>query len=384
MASTFNANPGIGPSTLLDKLQCLVVLPLLPLTVFQVLVRRFISPPENLSLKADFICSLLRGAQPYLPMSILRDLTTSPESRFPTAKRFANTPDLYEKVSGKDFSGHWICKGCPGKPTPVSKVDLVIYYLHGGAYQIGHPASAIAPFLRIAELADKKGISVAVFALDYSLTPEAKYPTQVNQAKAAYRYLLEDQNIDSSKLAILGDSAGAHLILNLLSVMADDEKSLPKPGIGAFLVAPWIDLRCSKDGSFVRNKDCDYLVRDLLITAGEQVIPRKNDATAAHIINFSLQRPNKKSWADILPSKVWVGIGSNDTLLDDAVAFAERAKADGVNVDLNIDEGKVHDWHIVEDIFDTDNYFATVGELPEGMMKGAATMARAIFSTMSR
>jgi acetyl esterase/lipase len=266
----------------------------------------------------------------------------------------------------------------------VSKVDLVIYYLHGGAYQIGHPASAIAPFLRIAELADKKGISIAVFALDYSLTPEVKYPTQVNQAKAAYRYLLEDQNIDSSKLALLGDSAGAHLILNLLSVMADDEKSLPKPGVGAFLVAPWIDLRCTKDGSYVRNKDNDYLVRDLLIAAGEQVITRENDATVAHIINFSLLRPNKKSWANILPSKVWVGIGSNDVLLDDAVAFVERVKADGVNVDFDIDEGKVHDWHIVEDIFDTDNYFATVGELPEGMMKGAATMAEDVLSAVSR
>jgi acetyl esterase/lipase len=260
----------------------------------------------------------------------------------------------------------------------------VIYYLHGGAYQIGHPASAIAPFLRIAELADKKGISVAVFALDYSLTPEAKHPTQVNQAKAAYRYLLEDQNIDSSKLAVLGDSAGAHLILNLLSIMADDVKSLPKPGVGVFLVAPWIDLRCTKDGSYVRNKDNDYLVRDLLIAAGEQVIPREHDATAAHIINFSLPRPNKKSWADILPSKVWVGIGSNDVLLDDAVAFVERVKADGVNVDFDVDEGKVHDWHIVEDIFDTDNYFATVGELPEGMMTGAASMAEAVLSGVSR
>lgn len=65
MASMFSANPGIGPSTLLDKLQCLVVLPLLPLTILQVLMRRFISPPENLSLKADFICSLLRGYVPF-------------------------------------------------------------------------------------------------------------------------------------------------------------------------------------------------------------------------------------------------------------------------------------------------------------------------------
>lgn len=259
----------------------------------------------------------------------------------------------------------------------------MIYYLHGGAYQVGHPASAVAPFLRIAELAEKKGISIAVFALDYSLTPEAKYPTQVNQAKAAYRYLLNDQNIDPSKLAIVGDSAGAHLILNLLSVLAE-EKSFTKPGAGAFLIAPWIDIRCANDGSYVRNAKNDYLLRDRLIRAGEQVMPRKYDATAAHIINFSLPRPNKQSWADILPSKVWVGIGSNDVLLDDAVTFVKQAKTDGVDVDFDIDEGKVHDWQIVEDIFDTDNYFATIGELPKGMMKGAAEIARAIFSTMSR
>lgn len=259
----------------------------------------------------------------------------------------------------------------------------MIYYLHGGAYQVGHPASAIAPFLRIAELADKRGLSIAVFALDYSLTPEAKYPTQVNQAKAAYSYLLNDQNIDPSKLAIVGDFAGAHLTLNLLSVLAE-ERSLTKPGAGAFLIAPWIDIRCANDGSFVRNKDNEFLPRNRLVRAGEQVMPRDHDAKLSYIINFSLPRPNTQSWADILPSKVWVGIGSNDVLLDDAVAFVKQAKADGVDVEFDIDEGKVHDWQIVEDIFYTDNYFATIGELPKGMMKGAAEIARAIFSTMSR
>ncbi|KAI4718726.1 alpha/beta-hydrolase [Aureobasidium sp. EXF-10727] len=384
MAAAFDPNPSIGPPTLMDKLQCLVLLPILPMTCLRVLLRRLVWGTNNLSFKADFICSVLRAAQTFLPISMLRALTKEPEPKFPLSRRFADTKsELYQEVSTADFSGRWICKGCPRKPTAASKVDLVILYVHGGAYQIGHPASAIAPFLRIAEIADEKGISVAVFVLDYSLTPEAQYPTQVNQAKAAYNYLLNDQHVDHSKIAMLGDSAGAHLILNLLCVLAD-EKLLPKPEAGAFLVAPWIDLRCSKDGSFVRNKDADYLVRDLLITAGEQVMPRELDTTASHIVNFSLPRPNKQSWAEILPSKVWVGIGSNDTLLDDAVAFVDRVKADGVQVDFEIDNGKVHDWHIVEDVFDTDTYFATVGEVPERMMKGAATMARAVLSTVSR
>jgi acetyl esterase/lipase len=259
----------------------------------------------------------------------------------------------------------------------------VIYYLHGGAYRFGHPASSIAPFLRIAELADKRGISIAVFALDYSFAPEAKYPTQLNEAKAAYRYLLKDQNIDPAKLAIFGDSAGGHLLLNLLCALAD-EKSLPKPSAGAFLISPWLDLRCSNDGSFIRNQHLDWLVYSELKQAGEQVMPRKLDKTVPHIVNFVLPRPDKQSWADILPSKVFVAMGGNEMLLDDAVAWVDQIKADGIDVQLEIDEGRSHIWHMMDDLFDTDPYFAATGEVPVGLMTGAAAMAEAIISTVSR
>jgi acetyl esterase/lipase len=48
------------------------------------------------------------------------------------------------------------------------------------------------------------------------LAPEAKFPTQVQQAVAGYKYLL-DQNIDARKIAVLGDSAGGHLALCLIA-----------------------------------------------------------------------------------------------------------------------------------------------------------------------
>ena len=150
-----------------------------------------------------------------------------------------------------------------------------------------------------------------------------------------------------------------------------------------FLIAPWVDLRCSRDGSFVRNQDSDYLLRDRLIRAGLQVMPRHLATTVPHIIDFSLPRPDKQSWAQILPNTVWVGIGSKEVLLDDAIAFVNRVKADGVNVEFQLDKGKVHDWHIVEDLLDVDRYFAAVGEVPQGLMEGAANMAEAIISAMS-
>lgn len=44
----------------MDKLQCLTLLPLLPWACFQVLLRRAIGTNNDLSFKADFICTFLR------------------------------------------------------------------------------------------------------------------------------------------------------------------------------------------------------------------------------------------------------------------------------------------------------------------------------------
>lgn len=60
MASAYEPNPGISPATMMDKLQCLTLLPFLPWTVIQVLLRRAVGTTNDLSLKADLICTFLR------------------------------------------------------------------------------------------------------------------------------------------------------------------------------------------------------------------------------------------------------------------------------------------------------------------------------------
>lgn len=107
----------------------------------------------------------------------------------------------------QNVAGYWLCKGPPGRPVDPGSCDIVVYYLHGGAYVSGHPGTFLLAALRIAETAAECGISVSWFGLEYSLAPEAKFPTQVEQAVAGYKYLL-DQNIDASNIAVLGDSAG--------------------------------------------------------------------------------------------------------------------------------------------------------------------------------
>ncbi|KAI5200537.1 alpha/beta-hydrolase [Aureobasidium subglaciale] len=383
MAAVFEANPDVKPSTLMEKLQCLVFIPLLPLTLIRVLLRRLFTSKKNLSLKADLICTLLRAAQPWTPLSILRFTGHAVLPLFTKSTRFgSNKSSLYERVDGKNFSGYWICKGSP-MSTQLSpkECDIVILYLHGGAYKIGHPAQALAIFLRVAEVAKAQGVNVAIFGLDYSLAPEARFPTQLNQTRSAYHYLIEDQEISHEKIAVLGDSAGAHLALCLLHDLA--ETGAEKPEAGAFFVAPWLDLRCSRDGSFVRNQKVDYLIHSDLINDGYQFMPTSRDKTDKHLVNFTRPRPEKQ-WKTILPKKVWVGIGANDLFLDDAIAFVDGVRKAGVDVKLDVQEGKCHDWYMVEDVLDVETYFSSKGDLPRGLMKGAGALAKAIVSTVKQ
>src|SRR3954471_17175012 len=55
----------------------------------------------------------------------------------------------------------------------------------------------------------------AIFALEYTLVPDASYPAQLYQTVAGYEYVLSMIQ-DPSKICVSGDSAGATLILSLL------------------------------------------------------------------------------------------------------------------------------------------------------------------------
>ncbi|THZ89840.1 alpha/beta-hydrolase [Aureobasidium pullulans] len=374
-------NPNFGKVSLKEKFQCLLFLPLLPWTLLRVLLRRLVSKGNGLSLKRDFGLSYTRAIQHVVPLSVMRSFGKNSEARLEKSTRFADVKrELYQRVLTPEFAGYWICQGAPGKPKKAEDCDLVIYYLHGGGYKTGHPATPLSSFLRLAEIAAARGVSVAVFALNYSLAPEAKWPTPVNQSIAGYQYLLNEHNISPSKISLQGDSAGGHLVISFFSALADTQ--LPKPTAGAFLISPWIDLRCSSNGSFVHNKNKDYLVRSHIIDAGHDFIPTSCDTELAHVVNYLRPRPNDQSWADILPSKVCVTVGLNDLFADDVEAFVKVLEKDGVKVVFEKTEGKCHVWQFFDDAMDVGRYFNTVGEVPVGSMAGAAAFADTVLSVV--
>ena len=125
---------------------------------------------------------------------------SEPGARPPFDEIIEHTPDARGVTYEKRAVG-----GVPGiSCTPQgARAGAAILYLHGGAYVLGS-ANAYRHFAgQIAARA-----KTTVFIAEYRLAPEHRFPAALDDAKAAYRGLVEG---GARKIAIVGDSAGGGL-----------------------------------------------------------------------------------------------------------------------------------------------------------------------------
>lgn len=131
------------------------------------------------------------------------------------------TPVVQEK-----FRGSWFAR--KNSDSKNNAAEVTVLYFHGGGYSF-YPR-AYAHFIALITLAAKS----KTFALDYRLSPEHRFPAQLDDALHAYRWLLET-GADPKRVIVAGDSAGGHLTLGLL-LSARAEK-LPLPALAIALSA---------------------------------------------------------------------------------------------------------------------------------------------------
>jgi acetyl esterase/lipase len=81
-----------------------------------------------------------------------------------------------------------------------------------------------------------------LFALNYRLAPETRFPGALLDAVYGYLRLVHDLKIPSENIVLIGDSAGAGLCAALLLYLRDEGYPLPS---GAVLMSPWVDLTMS-------------------------------------------------------------------------------------------------------------------------------------------
>ncbi len=205
--------------------------------------------------------------------------------------------------------------------------DAAILYLHGGGYAIGSLASH-----RHLAAAISGAAGVPVLSLAYQLAPEHPFPAAVEDAAMGYRWLLK-KGFLPARLGIAGDSAGGGLTVAAILALRDDGLPLPAAGI---CISPWVDLTCSAE-SYTTKASVDPLV---------------NQDGIAQFVRWYLGDQDPKNplasplFADLtgLPP-LFIQVGSDEVLLDDAVGLDRRARDAGVRSTLEIWEEMIHVWH---------------------------------------
>jgi monoterpene epsilon-lactone hydrolase len=160
----------------------------------------------------------------------------------PTPLRWARIRGVRAvKVHEGGARGEWIVPARAGGDEAGARVVL---YLHGGGYVSCSPSTHRPITAALARLTGSR-----VFAPDYRLAPEHRYPAALDDALAAYRWLL-GEGVAPAFISIAGDSAGGGLALAVL-LRARDE-GLPMPA-AAVCFSPWTDL--AGTGRSVRAND---------------------------------------------------------------------------------------------------------------------------------
>jgi monoterpene epsilon-lactone hydrolase len=227
-------------------------------------------------------------------------------------------PVSCERVSAGGVDGEWIVPAAPAK-------DKAILYFHGGGFRLGSVSSHRDLIARISEASRCR-----VLAINYRLAPEHRFPAPLEDALMAYGWML-DLGLRPENVCFAGDSAGGNLVLG--TIIGLRERGLPPPAAGV-LLSPWTDLAATGE-SYVSRAEVDpILQRPMILTLAKSYLGEHGDP------RNSLASP---LYADLkgLPPLL-IQVGNRETVLDDSTMFADRARAAGVDVELQIWDGMIH------------------------------------------
>lgn len=189
----------------------------------------------------------------------------------------------------------------------------------------------------------------AIFSLEYTLVPDAVFPTQLQQAMAAYQHVLETVG-QASRVCISGDSAGATIMLSLLLHLANPGRGadsmndtgawrLEAPAMAA-LISPWVTLVSPRH----RNTASDYLNQENLHQYALGYAGRL--AVTDPLLSPGDCR-DVDWWQRACPSGgMFIAYGAEEVFapdIKDHVKFLETA---GVKISSRAEDGGIHAWPV--------------------------------------
>ena len=197
-----------------------------------------------------------------------------------------------------------------------ARPGAAILYFYGGGYVLGSPASRRKTAGHLALAAQARALVPA-----YRLAPEHPFPAAVEDAVAAYQWLLAE-GADAARVVLAGDSAGGGLAL--ATALALRDRGLARPA-GVVTISMWGDMTCSGETMESRAVEDICCSRDgLMELAGLYLAggdPRQ-----------PLASPVFADYAGLPP--ILCIVGGEERLIDDSVRAVRAAGQAGVDATL--------------------------------------------------
>lgn len=245
---------------------------------------------------------------------------------------------------------------------PAGTGDAVVLYMHGGGYVIGSPRSHRHLAADIAVAAGTRA-----FTLDYRLAPEHPFPAALDDAVAAYRWLVESQGAQPGRIVLAGDSAGGGLVLTTLVALRDAGLPLPAAGV---CISPWTDLSCSLPSCDPQRPSHDPLIDHAVLRAMAKAYRGRRSPRDPRLSPL---------FADLrgLPPLL-VQVAGGEALVDDARQLAIAASEAGVHTTLEVWPRMVHVWHWYARMLDEGQQaIERIAEFMQGALRQRAAVDRA-------
>jgi len=231
-----------------------------------------------------------------------------------------------ESIDGVNCEIH-VPSGCDGA--------ALIYYLHGGAYMMGSPATHRRMLSYIARASGMRAVLP-----DYRLAPENRFPAALDDSLTVWRALLRGGE-SPSNMVIGGDSAGGNLAMATLLSLRDARERLPA---ACFLLSPWLDLAGEGESQHTRSSYDPWFKPEYLPTIARRFCTEEE--IRSPLVSAVLAD------ASGLPPTL-IQVGDHEILLSDSTRMADNIRNAGGNVDLHIWPKM---WHVFQ-------FF--IGQMPE-------------------
>jgi acetyl esterase len=216
----------------------------------------------------------------------------------------------------------------PSMPS-AQKLPALVYF-HGGGFTVG----SIRTHDTLCRVLSAKS-GCAVVSVDYRLAPAHKFPTASNDAWDAFAFVAKEGarlGLDTDRLAVGGDSAGG----TLAAVCAILARDAGLPLALQMLIYPGTTAHQDTD-SHRRFADGPVLTKALI------------DFFFGQYVNTPADRDDWR-FAPLLADDVdgvapaWIGLAECDPVVDEGIAYADKLRAAGVAVDLEIYRGVIHEF----------------------------------------